>query len=209
MLIYDIIDGVRERPALFMGNKSITVLRSFLSGAVYTSHMLDIDDGYNDFSPIPFRFFNDYVAQFYNYFESTSGWMNMILNKNNDEEISFDTFYTLLDNFRSINISKIQKCILTQEQMNYHIENEYAPKRVLHNDCNRIEPLFIDPKAIYLIELSNNAGYLCIVEGYDAVFLHSSLLRSRQAAIKYFNSNFGGSYHWSLYESIPEKFKWV
>lgn len=210
VLIYDIIDGVRERPALFMGSKSITVLRNFLNGAVYASHTLGIDDSYNDFSPIPFRFFNDYVAQFYNYFESTSGWMNMILDKNNgDEKASFDIFYTLLDNFRSINISKIQKCILTQEQINYHIENEYAPKRVLHNDCNRIEPLFIDPKAIYLIELSNNSGYLCMVEGYDTIFLHSVLLRSRQSAIKYFRSSFGDSNNWYLVKSIPEKFEWI
>jgi hypothetical protein len=125
------------------------------------------------------------------------------------EEASFDIFYTLLDNFRSINITKIQKCVLTQEQINYHIENEYAPKRVLHNDCNRIEPLFIDPKAIYLIELSKNSGYLCMVEGYDTIFLHSFLLRSRQSAIEYFKSNFSGSYNWYFVESIPEKFEWV
>lgn len=210
MLIYDIMDVLRERFALYMGSKSITLLRSFLDGAVYASHILGIDDGYNDFSPIPLRFFNDYVAQFYNYFESTAGWMNMILNKNNgEEETSFDMFYTLLDNFRSINISKIQKCVLTQEQKNFHIVNEYAPKRVSHNDCNRIEPLFIDPKAIYLIELSNSLGYLCMVEANKTIFLHSCLLRSRQSAIKYFKSHFSGSYNWYLVESIPEKFVWV
>lgn len=210
MLIYHIMDDVRERPVLFMGSKSITVLRSFLDGAGYTSHILGIDDGYNEFSPIPFRFFNDYVAQFYNYFESTSGWMNMILNKNNgDETASFDMFYTLLDNFRSINISKVQKCVLTQEQIKYHIENEYAPKRSLHNDCNRIEPLFIDPKAIYLIELSSSSGYLCMVESCDTIFLYSFLLSSRQSAINYFRSNFSGSYQWHLIESIPKKFEWV
>jgi hypothetical protein len=210
VLIYDILDGVRERPELFMGSKTITVLKNFLAGAVYTSHILGMDDGCNEFSPIPFRFINDYVAYFYNYFESTSGWMNMILNKNNGEETaSFDIFYTLLDNFRSINILKIQKCVLTQEQIKYHIENEYAPKRVLHNDCNRVEPLFIDPKAIYLIELSNNSGYLCMVEGNDTIFLHSFLLRSRQSAIKYFKSNFGDSNNWCLVNSIPETFEWV
>ncbi|MFT4146559.1 MAG: hypothetical protein QM644_19120, partial [Mobilitalea sp.] len=205
MLIYDILDGVREKPALYMGNKNITSLKSFLDGAVYASHILGIDDGYNDFSPIPFRFFNDYVALFYNYVESTSGWLNMILNKNHgDEQVSFDIFYTLLDNFRSIDISKIQKCVLTQEQINSSIENEYAPKRVLHNDCNQMEPLFINPKSIYLIELSNNLGYLCMIECNDAIFLHSFLLASRQSAIEYFKSNFGGSYHWYLVESIPE-----
>jgi hypothetical protein len=210
VLIYDIMDGVRERPALYMTSKSIVVLRSFIDGAAYASHILGIDDGYNEFSPIPFQFFNDYVAHFYNYTESTSGWMNMILNKNNGvEKASFDIFYTLLDSFRSINITNIQKCVLTQEQINYHHENEYTPKRVLPNDCNRMEPLFTDPQAIYLIELSNNSGYLCMVEGYETIFLHSILLRSRQTAIEYFKSNFSGSYHWYLVESIPEKFEWV
>ena len=211
MLIYDIMDGVREKPALFMGSKSITALRNFLDGAIYASQILGIDDdGCNDFSPIPFRFFNDYVAQFYNYFESTSGWMNMILNKNNGEEKdSFDIFYKLLDDFRSINISKIQKCVLTQEQINYHMENEYTNKRVLNNDSNQIEPLFIGPKAIYLLELSNNSGYLCMVEGNETNFLHSFLLRSRQSAIEYFKSSFGESNNWYLVKNIPEAFDWV
>jgi hypothetical protein len=210
MLIYDILDGVRERPSLYMGNKSITALKTFLNGATYTSHILGIDDGYNDFSPIPFRFFNDYVAQYYNYVESTSGWANMILSENNgDEKASFDIFFTLLNNFRSINISKIEKCVLTQEQINYHIESEYATKRVMHNGSNRIEPLFINPKALYLIELSNNLGYLCMVEGYDTIFLHSFLLWNRQFAIEYFMRNFSGSYHWYLVDSIPDQFKLV
>ena len=210
MLIYDILDSVREKPALFMGSKSITVLRSFLDGVTYASNILGIEDGYCDFSPIPFRFFNDYVAHFYNYFEATSGWKNMIINKNNGEEkASFDIFYVLLDNFRSINISKIQKCDLTQEHINYHIENEYAPKRAIYNNCNQMKPLFIDPSAIYLIELSKNSGYLCMVEGYNTIYLHSILLRNRQDAIKYFNNNFSGSYNWYRVESIPEKFEWV
>lgn len=118
-------------------------------------------------------------------------------------------FINFLTIFALINISKIQKCVLTQEQINYHIENEYAPKRVFHNDCNRIEPLFIDPKAIYLIELSNNSGNLCMVEGYDTIFLHSFLLRSRQSAIQYFKSSFGASNNWYLVKSIPETFEWV
>lgn len=100
-------------------------------------------------------------------------------------------------------------CVLTQEQINYYIQNEYVPKRALRNDYNRIEPLFIDPKAIYLIELSNNSGYLCMVECHDTIFLHSFLLRSRQSAIKYFKSNFSGSYNWFLFESIPEVFEWA
>lgn len=210
MLIYDIIDSVRERPALYMGSKSITLLRSFLSGASYASHLLGIDYGYNNFSPIPFRFFDDYVAQFYNYFESTSGWEKMILNNNNnDEEASLDTFYTLLDDFRSIHISTIQKCVLTQEQINYHIHNKYAPKRTLYKDCNRIEPLFDKPKAIYLIELSNDSGYLCMVECYNTIYLHYSLIRNRQSAITYFDTNFNSSYHWCSSGSIPDQFEWV
>lgn len=207
MLIYDIMDEVRDKPALFMGSKSITVLNSFLDGAVYTLNKLGIDIGYNDFSPIPFCFFNNYVARYYNYFEPTSGWMNMILNKNGGEEkTSFDILYTLLDNFRSIEILNIKKCILTQEQINYHMENELAKKRVLDNDANRIIPLFTDPKSVYLLELSNHSGYLCMVEACNTILLHSELLPSRQSAIKYFKSIFGGSYHWFFVENNPMGF---
>lgn len=209
MLIYDILDRVRERPALFVGKKRLTLLKSFLEGATFSAYMLGIDSGYDDFSPIPFRFFNDYVAKYYNY-EATSGWGDMILSKTNGEnETGVDAFYTLLDSFRSIAIAKIQKCILTQEQIYYHMENEHAPKRLSLNDYNQTKPLFADPEAIYLIELSDDSGYLCLVESHNTSFLYSCLLRSRRCAIKYFKRNFSGSYHWHSAESIPEKFEWV
>ncbi len=210
MLIYDILDSIREKPALFMGSKSLTVLRNFLEGALYTSQILGMEDGDQEFAPVPFRFFNDYVAQSYNYYESTSGWKNMILDKHRGEEkTSFDAFYTLLDNFRSIEIIKIQKSDLTQDQINHYMENEYAPKSIILSDCNGTKPLFTNPKAIYLVELFNDLGYLCMIEDGDTIFLYSSLLRSRQSAIKYLNCFFDGSYQWYIVESIPEKFEWI
>jgi hypothetical protein len=48
-----------------------------------------------------------------------------------------------------------------------------------------------------------------MVEGYDKILLHSFLLRSRQYAIKYFESNFSGCYNWFFVDSIPEKFEWI
>jgi len=204
VLIYDIMDGVRERPALYMGSKSITVLQNFLFGAVYTSHILGIDDGYDEFSPIPFRFFNDYVAHFYDYFESTSGWMNIILNKNNNnEEASFDIFYMLLDMFRSINISKIQKCILTQEQIIYCNKNECGPFYVLPPDSTKNKGVLVDPKAVYLIELSDNAGFLWMIELKGKSYFCNSLFKKRMSAIESFHCYFGGSFQWYAVKKMP------
>lgn len=206
---YDVIKEVRERPGMYMGSKSLTVLEAFLSGFSYALQKQGLDTEDIGLSQIPFHYFNDFVAAYYNYSESTSGWKNMILNKNNnDEEVSFDVFYKLFYKFYSIEIANIRKCALTFNHINYHYNNTKAPKHLLPPDYIPTEPCFINPKNLYLIELTENAGYLCMVELYNKNNLSLQLFKNKKSAIEYFGMSFGGSFIWKQTEQIPQAFEY-
>ena len=189
-----------------MGCKSLTVLKSFLDGASYALYKLGLDEDDNILNPIPFRFFNDFVANYYDYYESTSGWKSMILKMNkNDEELCFDVFYMLFDKFHSIRIANKYKCILTPEHIEYC---HNSTKQMLPPSYIQKEPIFINPKAIFLIELSEDSGCLCMVELLNKIILEMHLFKNRNYAIEHFNTYFGGSFIWIPIESIPEKFEY-
>lgn len=204
---YDTIDELRERPALFMGKKSLTVLRNFIDGG-YAFFKFNLDDEKKELYPLPFSFFNYFVANYYNYNESTSGWKNIILcENNNDEELSYDIFYMLFDKFRSIKINNRYECVLTLEHTDFHTNNKNAPKRLLPPDYTQNEPLYINPKVIYLLELSENSGYLCMIKLVDKTILEINIFKNKITALEHFKEIFGELLVWNPVGDIPENFE--
>ena len=94
--VYELIDRIRPRPALYLGRSSITRLDAFLSGYVAALRDLGVKVGTH-----PFHGFHDWVALRLGYYESTSGWCNMLLEaEKRDEEKALNRFFTYLDEFR-------------------------------------------------------------------------------------------------------------
>lgn len=92
--IYELLEAIEELPALFLGSKSLTLLRAFLDGFQYGSP--SISD-----TPYGFIDFHEWVALRLKYGESTSGYVNMILESEaGDEEKSVDRFFQLWHEFR-------------------------------------------------------------------------------------------------------------
>lgn len=83
---------IRERPALYIGARSLSALSSFLLGyefglrvhGIHTPHLLPPD-------------FNDWVAYRLHFFESTNGYRKMIMKRVSDESLALDRFFELLD----------------------------------------------------------------------------------------------------------------
>ncbi|WP_375238300.1 hypothetical protein [Aurantibacter sp.] len=70
-------NGFREKTKLYIGSDSILTLRTFLDG------------------------FYDFVVNYYNYFESTSGWSNIILKESDgNEQKAIKQFFVLYDLFK-------------------------------------------------------------------------------------------------------------
>jgi hypothetical protein len=96
--LYQILDLIRARPGLYIGEKSITLLCGWIAGWGFVLG----EDAYQGTHP-PFADFNDWVALRLGFYESTSGWRRMLLSSDeaNDEESAFDRFFMLLDEFRA------------------------------------------------------------------------------------------------------------
>ncbi|WP_298880117.1 hypothetical protein [uncultured Polaribacter sp.] len=85
----------RTKTSMFIGEKKISLLKSFFDGFYYSilSHNLNEDN--------LFEGFDDWVARYFKWKESTSGWKNIILKEcNNDEIMSVDRFFELYDEFK-------------------------------------------------------------------------------------------------------------
>lgn len=94
--IYDVLARIRSKPAMYIGEKSIVRLDAFLQGistglAMANLALRDVHD---------FRRFYDWVARRLGFYESTSGWCNMILSKSSNDEEALKQFFVLLDEFR-------------------------------------------------------------------------------------------------------------
>jgi hypothetical protein len=92
--LYEILDKIRERPAMYMGEHSLSALYHFING-FYMAHN-------NETYETPsFDGFNDFVGKFYGKY-TTAGWKNLILADHfGNEHEAVTRFYELLDEFRA------------------------------------------------------------------------------------------------------------
>jgi hypothetical protein len=91
--LYDFLDGIRLRPAMWLGESKISLMQPYIEG------FLRAQNDEIEHQP-PFYDFHDFVG---NYFgrHSTPGWKNMILEANNGDELAaLNQFFVLLDEFR-------------------------------------------------------------------------------------------------------------
>ena len=91
-----LLDVIRERPALYMGEHSLSALWHFFNGYVTALRFYDIQT-----KPTLPPDFHDWVAYRLHFYESTSGYKNMILKHVPDERAALDRFFELLDEHRN------------------------------------------------------------------------------------------------------------
>lgn len=96
--LYSLLDLIREKPYLYIGNKIFSTLYENING--YKLYCLN--NNINENLTPDWNEFHDFVAIQLNYSESTSGYKNMILEKSNfEEEKALKEFYRLFDLFRN------------------------------------------------------------------------------------------------------------
>jgi len=98
--IFDLMndENFRKRTAMYLGEKKISILRGFIVGYLYG---LDAKEIQLRESEPKFEKFNDWVANHFNWYESTAGWNNIILKEcGGDEKLAVDKFFELYDKFK-------------------------------------------------------------------------------------------------------------
>ena len=95
--IYDILGTIRRHPEMFLGERSISRLDSFLVG--YKCGLGSLGFTFRAERP-DFQFFHDWTAGRLGFSSSTTGWRSMILEKSAGEEEALERFFLLVDEFR-------------------------------------------------------------------------------------------------------------
>ena len=190
---------MRQRPELYLGRRSITAMRDYLGGFQSAMYVFGIKNSSEKLLPLDFWFFNEYVANHFNWYESTAGWNNIILQENDfDEEKSLWVFYELFDGFRALSIENYCHTVLREENINYHYENEYAPKR---GDGIKTEPLYINPKEAYMIRLTDSTGFLWMVNTDLHHRLWQKIFKTRNEIEMFSKQCFGTIMDWKHIET--------
>ncbi|WP_414519853.1 hypothetical protein [Nostoc sp. PCC 9305] len=95
--IYEILEMMRPRPQMFLGQRSLTALSGFIGG--YYFAMEENGILIEEENP-PFSQLNNWVARYYQRYGSTAGWKNIILREVGDEAKACDVFFELLELFK-------------------------------------------------------------------------------------------------------------
>lgn len=127
--IYDILDALRKRPALYLGSnkskKSFISLIAFLSGLQIAQFKLkQIDEGEPSF-----RYFSSWITARVEGMSKTMAWEWMIEEWGN--ETAFEKFFELLDEYRSCKSVCLSRAI---------IRNHHQPTFVQIINGQQVEP---------------------------------------------------------------------
>ncbi len=89
-----LLNVIRERPAMYLGELSLSALTQFLNGYGICLFL----HGIQEKAPLP-RDFHDWVADRLHFSESTRGYTRMILERVPDEAMALRFFFELLDEY--------------------------------------------------------------------------------------------------------------
>ena len=95
--VYDLLDVIRKKPGIFLGERSLTALSHFIGGFEYA--LLTTENSFDREEP-PLRGFHDWIAERLGFEESTLGWKDMLLASVGDETAAFERFFSELDAYR-------------------------------------------------------------------------------------------------------------
>lgn len=176
MAIDNVINTIRKRPGMFLGNNSITALWHFLDG--YRAAEMDLGVCWKgELFPLRFK----YMSEFTNIrldCHNNLGWCNHILSFcNGDEKRALDMFFDLYDEYKQIGMRRYWKAVLSEKNIQWSNSMDYSVS--MRN--NKKEPMFADPVAVYVIELTISA-YILAVETLNHIQLGSQFYQSLESA---------------------------
>lgn len=175
--LYDLLNEIRKRPAMYLGSKSLSSLWQFINGYTIKSQIEGTEDPYEK----DFARFDEFVQDYYchSYIPgSSAGWRSNILARHyGREEDAFDDFFKLLDLFKegytAVHTKKViyhllHKWIVDKERVLSAISNDDQIIRFLNDLPLRlmnVESSWHFEKILYDIRdiAKVNAGFASII----------------------------------------------
>lgn len=155
--VYDLLDLIRPRAALYIGDNKLSSLSAFLSGYFFSESNNSIEAN-NEFPP--FWYFHEWAMVQYKWYESTAGWKHIILKENNnDEERSLVVFFEMMDDFRKLHPISMQQLKISEESLAFHHSDKCQTKRIIGKDLSDLLPLHDKADELLLVKFSHSFGY--------------------------------------------------
>lgn len=154
---FELIELIKKRPALYIGNNQITSMRNFLDGYDFACLVNGIE--HNNIYP-QFWYFHEWAMEKYNWSESTAGWKNIILKENNnDEEKSLEIFFEMIDEFKTLKPISVEIIELQKENLSFHLSELCKTKIYNHKTKEFDLPVYENVDKLFLVEHSHNFGF--------------------------------------------------
>lgn len=148
--IYELINLIREKPGMYIGDPKISTMSAFLNGYELTSMIHNIE-GLNVFPP--FWYFNEWAMRTYGWSQSTAGWANIILEENDrDEEKALLVFFDLIDEFKTLKPVSIQRLKPGAKHMDFYSTQSSHANMLYSKPYDKIDE-------VLLVNFSHHFGY--------------------------------------------------
>ena len=141
--LFTLIDWIREKPALYLGEKSLSLFRHQLAGYAWACHDYQID---SDISFIPLGVFRAWVAIKYNNSCSVNYDGIMLMSHGFDEANALDAFFSDWDEFLAQDHETLKRVFLDENGQPTFYPDKY--RRESHH------------YSIYLLTDTRNAKHL-------------------------------------------------
>jgi hypothetical protein len=154
-MLYKLLDEIRRRPGMYIGDENPSTLKSFLHGFFY--------DKPDQYEWQHFNTFHDWVAKKLNYTSSISGWAYMIEDQRDDKEEALWLFFELLDEFRGIQHQQIAQTPFNHKESLDH--SHYSRFRKIRGSFEQIPKPYPSRIVIEKIVLHDVAWFSMIARG--------------------------------------------
>ncbi|TCI92791.1 hypothetical protein [Tenacibaculum sp. M341] len=195
--IYEVLDFIKDRPSMFIGDNKITSLKIFLDGYQLSNRLHNIE---TELIFPPFYYFHRWIQLHFNSTLSTAGYSQIILqNNNNNEEKSLSSFFSFINDFKELRPVNIINAKLGELEISFHHSKQCKVKTI---DPKTNEKHFIYKNAdeIFIVEVSHSFGFGLFIKLNGLLikdWIGYELFDTKQEAFNYANSLFGESLKWN------------
>lgn len=202
----NLIDMVRKRPGMFLGSNSISALRNFLDG-YHTAELEYAIYRTGNFFPLSFQYMHEYTG-YRLHDRSSMGWNGQILKVcNGAEDVALQKFFELYDGFVRVRMKRYWKAVLTGDNIAHNDQMKggwgysdprrpgYTGLGLYEIDKLVREPIYRDPKAAYVMELTIPV-YIYAVEAADDIRPEKHFFSSFENAQKSIENRLGPVSRW-------------
>lgn len=182
--LFEVLEVIKYRPVLFIGDRKISTLWNFIQGYQFSLTM----NKWNENSFPNFGWFSTWIkGRIDSEYDLSAGWKRHILtNLNDDEDLAFEKFFHYLEEFKS---SKPKCKFMTISESQKRFQN--------HSHGKKWIDIYDRTKTILIFRLPPSESYWCFYINKKDELLAEEFEASQEEIINRIKYNFQVSEDWN------------